>query len=93
MRKKLFTLLFAIIMVFTFSVACFAAGSPQAVVLPIENQETIAGQGEGEQPTSGGKRNVSDVSPKTGFELGGAFLVTISSLGVAFVSMKKFSEQ
>lgn len=88
MKKKLFALLLTVLMIFAFTTMCFAASSPEATVRPTDSHETT-GSGSGD---NNGKKNTSDVSPKTGYELGGSFVVMITALGVAIVSMKKYSE-
>lgn len=78
--KKLFALLATTLLIFAFSVTCFAKISPTPGVLPTEEEET----------TKPG--NQSQTSPKTGADLAGAFVAVISAAGVTLVSKKKFSE-
>ncbi len=100
MKKKIFAMLLTALMIFAFSTMCYAASSPEATVLPENGQET-KGSGSGDKNDVGGDNNqggnkgnanTSAVSPKTGYELGGSLVVMITALGVAVVSMKKYSE-
>ena len=94
MKKILFTLCLTFIMIFTFSVACMAAKSPNGTVLPTHDENT-SGNGNGGRTTepSTGKPNKTPYSPETGsYELGDSIIVTFAALGIAIVSMKKFSE-
>lgn len=85
MKKRLFTLLATMLLIFAFSVTCFAKSSPTPSVLPTEAETSKPGNG-------GGGGNASNTSPKTGVDLAGAFVAVITAAGVALVSKKKFSE-
>lgn len=83
MKKKLFVLLAAMVLVFSFSVTCFAKESPTASVLPRETEKDDPGKGGG---------NKSDKSPQTGVDIAAAFVAVITAAGVVLVSKKKYSE-
>lgn len=80
MKKKLFVLFATAILVFAFSITCFAKSSPSADTLPAEHETDAPG------------RNISSTSPKTGVNLAGAFVAIITATGVILVSKKKYSE-
>ena len=84
MKKKLFVLFATVILVFAFSITCFAKSSPSADVLPTEH--------ESEDNGNGGGRNDSSTSPKTGVNLAGAFVAVVTAAGVILVSKRKYSE-
>lgn len=80
MKKRILALLLATVLIFAFSVTCFAKKSPNSNVL------------EGGEGNGNGEGNQSDTSPKTGTDLAGAFVAVITATGVVLVSKKKFSE-
>lgn len=84
MKKKLFVLFATVILVFAFSITCFAKSSPSADVLPTEHETEDTG--------NGGGGNTSSTSPKTGVNLAGAFVAVVTAAGVMLVSKKKYSE-
>lgn len=77
MKKKIYMLLVTLVLVFAFSVTCFAKVSPTPTVIPPE--ETTSE----EKPST---------SPQTGVDVSAAFIVIISAVGIALVSKKKYSE-
>ncbi|MCR5736862.1 MAG: hypothetical protein K6G64_04345 [Eubacterium sp.] len=101
MKKNIFALLLTFVMIFACSTICFAASSPVATVLPADDEKadgsgsgtkTKGDSGSGVNGGNTGNQNTSSVSPKTGYELGGSLVVMMTALGVAVVSMKKYSE-
>lgn len=85
MKRIICALMLTFVMMFAFSVACFAAVSPTQTVLPTD--ETDDGSGGG-----GNYGDKSSTSPKTGMELAGACVAVITAAGVAIVAKKKLSE-
>ena len=86
MKKRICALLLTFMMMFAFSVSCFAAVSPTQTAVP--TKETGGGNGGG-----GNKGDHSKTSPKTGMELAGAFVAIITASGVALVARRKFTEE
>ena len=85
MKKRICALLLTFMMMFAFSVSCFAAVSPTQTAVPTKEQ----GGGNG----SGGNGNDhSNKSPKTGMEMVGAFVAIITASGVALVARRKITE-
>lgn len=86
MKKHICALLLTFMMMFAFSVSCFAAVSPTQTAVPTKEQG--GGNGGG-----GNYGDHSKTSPKTGMELAGAFVVIIAASGVALVARRKFTEE
>ncbi len=90
MKKSIITLLLTVTIVFAFSLTCLAAGSPTGTVAPTQE---VHSTGEGGGGNTTGEPNTTDTSPATGnFSLNGTLVLTITALGIAVVSMKKYSE-
>ena len=83
MKKRICALLLTFMMMFAFSVSCFAAVSPTQTAVPTKEQ----GGGNG-----GGGNDHSNKSPKTGMEMVGAFVAIITASGVALVARRKITE-
>lgn len=83
MNKRLFVLFATLVLIFAFSVTCFAKSSPEASVLPTETEK---------DDTGAGGNNTSSTSPKTGVDVATAFVAVVTAAGVGLVSKKKFSE-
>lgn len=77
MKKNISMLLVTLVLTFAFSVTCFAKMSPTPTVITPE--ETTS------EPKSG-------ISPKTGVDLSVAFVVLVTTAGIALVARKKYSE-
>lgn len=88
--KKFIALCATLMLIFAFSVTCFAAPSPTREVIPTDEVSTT-GDGTG-GTTAAPKGNTSNVSPKTGVEGTLFFVAVISAAGVALISKKKYSE-
>ena len=86
MKKRICALLLTFMMMFAFSVSCFAAVSPTQTAVP--TKEHGSGNGGG-----GNNGDHSKTSPKTGMELAGAFVAIITASGVALVARRKFTEE
>jgi hypothetical protein len=86
MKKRIVALLFTALLVFAFSVTCFAKISPTPETIPTEETTGDAANTTPKNP------NKSSTSPKTGVEMTGALVAVITAAGVALVSKKKLSE-
>lgn len=74
MMKKLFALLTALILTFSFATTCFAAVSPGPTVISPEPTTEKPGPAK---------------SPQTGLPIAGAFVAVITSAGLALVAKKE----
>ncbi len=95
MKKKICALLLTFLMMFAFSVSCFAAYSPTQTAVPATDAPT--GNGSGGNGGNGGSGNQgkvdrSSTSPKTGMAVAGTLVAIITASGVALVARKKFTE-
>ena len=88
MKKRICALLLTFMMMFAFSVTCFAAVSPTQTAVP--TKEHGGGSGNG---GNGGGNDRSSTSPKTGMELTGALVAIIAGSGVALIARRKFTEE
>lgn len=89
--KKFIALCATLMLIFAFSVTCFAAPSPTKQVIDADETTAPNGNGTGGNGT-GGSGNTSNVSPKTGAQGTLFFVAVISAAGVALISKKKYSE-
>ncbi len=80
------------LIMFAFSVNCFAWVSPTQTAIP--TKESKGGNGSGGNGNGGdSKGDHSNKSPKTGLVMGGALVAIITASGVALVARRKFTEE
>ena len=92
MKKKICALLLTFMMMFAFSVSCFAALSPVQTAVPTKEAPDGNGGG-GNGGGNNGKVDRSSTSPKTGMTVAGAFVAIVTASGVALVARRKFTEE
>ena len=81
MKKRLFTLIATLVLVFAFSVSCFAKSSPTSYVLPTD---ITTGDGSGEKDP-----NKDPISPQTGADW--TFVLSFATIAIAggFIVLSK----
>ena len=107
MLKRITALSAIVVLVFAFSVTGYAKVSPSGEVITTEATTTSASDDSSSGSSSGssskskssssssgssGSTNTSSTSPKTGFDITGAFIAVVTASGIALVAKKRFGE-